>query len=201
MVSQIVRLKTEQKIIGLFGDSFGYQHDDAEFDSWVDQLERHFDIINHCQCGVGEYKILQQLEKVDLTQFDYVIILHTSFLRVFVADNPLHTQSKTHQHCDIIYADIADRPEEFAQACRLFYKHIFDEQYARDIYNLICKQIDELCSNLPIIHVTNFDHTGLYKFPQLESFYLTFQKHRGNVNHYNKIGNQIVFDTLIKRLQ
>jgi hypothetical protein len=63
--------------IGLFGDSFGYQTPNTAFEGWVDLLSKHYKISNYCKCGIGEYKILKQLQRENLSQFDCLIITHT----------------------------------------------------------------------------------------------------------------------------
>jgi len=186
--------------IGLFGDSFGYQKDNQPFENWVDLLSKHFQITNHCECGISEYKIFKQITKTNLDKFDLSIITHTSATRTFVPYNPLHFNSDTHQNCDIIYSDIADRSDDFSTACRQYFKHIFDLDYAIDIHNLICKEIDQLCSNKKVLHITHFDYDRLYKFPNMINFYKHWIDHRGPVNHYNKVGNNTVYQTILKKL-
>ena len=188
------------KKIGLFGDSFGYQHSSQPFDSWVDILENHFEITNNCQCGASEYKILQQLKRSNLEQFDILLITHTSPVRVFVAYNSLHRHSDTHRDCDIIYTDIADRDDEFSQACRQYFKHIFDLDYAIDMHNMICKEIDQLCSNKKVLHITHFDYDQLYVFPGMINFYTHWLDNQGPVNHYNQTGNRQVYQSILKML-
>ena len=188
------------KKIGIFGDSFGHQKSDQPFDSWVDLLGRHFQITNHCECGIGEYKILKQLKKSNLNNFDFLIITHTSATRTFVPYNPLHSESAYHKNCDIIYADIAGRTDDFSLACQQYFKHIFDLDYAVAIHNMICQEIDELTSNKKVLHITHFDYTGLYEFIDLINFYNLWINNQGIVNHYNQLGNQLVYQHILKKL-
>jgi hypothetical protein len=186
--------------IGLFGDSFGVQCRDRPYKSWVDLLADQHGIKNYCECGVSEYKILKQLTSTDLAQFDQIIITHTSPTRVYVKYNPLHCDSEYHKNCDIIYADIESHTDEFSTAGQLYFKHIFDLDYAVDIHNLICKKIDEVCHNQNVLHITHFDYSKLYPFKNLQSFYKLFLKHRGNVNHYTEEGNKKVYQEITKLL-
>jgi len=152
--------------IAVFGDSFGYQNPDQPFKNWVDYLAQDHKVFNYCECGVSQYRILQQIRAhIDQHQSDQLIITHTSATRTFVPFNPLHQHSQTHKHCDIIYADIADRDDEFSEACKQFFKFIFDMDYSVDIHNMICKEINDICQNKKVIHITHFDYTGLYEFP------------------------------------
>ena len=188
------------KKLGLFGDSFGYQASNQPFKSWVDLLGNDFAITNHCQCGVSEYKILQQLKNTDLDKFDVCLITHTSATRIFVQYNPLHRNSESHQNCDIIYADIADRYDDFSMACQQYFKHIFDLDYSVQVYNMICKEIHQLCSNKKVLHITHFDQTKLYNFPGMVNFHSLWQKYKGTVNHYDQTGNEILHQNILKNL-
>ena len=157
-------------------------------------------IDNHCQCGVSEYKILQQLKSANLNKYDWVIVTHTSPTRVFVRYNPLHQESITHKNCDILLADIESKNDKFSNVCKDYFKYIFDIEYAIDIHNLICKEIDSIVKNLNVLHITHFDYTTCYQFPNLINFYNLWADNRGPVNHYNKYGNQQVYETVLKRL-
>lgn len=187
--------------IGLFGDSFGYQKPSEPFPSWVDLLATNHTVNNHSECGVGEYKILKQLQSANLAQYDQIIVTHTSYSRVFVEYNPLHALSEYHLNCDILYADIEGNKDEFSRAGQLYFKHIYSDAYARDMHNLVLKEIVELIAYRPVIHMTHFDHTGLYPLPGLLEFNSLFLTNRGPVNHYNKDGNQAIAKQVLERLQ
>jgi len=186
--------------LGLFGDSFGVVKSIEPFPSWVTLLSKHFDILNYCESGVGEYKILKQLQNINLEKFDHIIITHTSATRVYVKDNLLHSNSEYHKNCDIIYADIEGRKDEFSKACQNYFKYIFDLDYAIDIHNLICKEINQLVQEKSVTHITHFDYTKLYHFSNMINFFNLFEDNRGTVNHYNEYGNYTIYQTLLKNL-
>lgn len=186
--------------IALFGDSFGYQKSNEPYPSWVDLLAVHCDLDNHCECGVSEYKILQQIKSADLKQYDKIIVTHTSYSRVYVEQNPLHLDSQYHKNCDVLYADIEHRDDEFSRACKLYFKYIFNDTHAKDIHNLILQQINFLSKNRPSLHLTHFDHTGLFEFDNFLNFHKLFLNNRGPVNHYNESGNQQVYNHVWQKL-
>jgi len=186
--------------LAIFGDSFGVQKKNQPYPSWVDLLSQHFDIINYCECGVSEYKILKQLENANLDEFDKKLIVHTSATRIYVKHNPLHQSTEYYKNCDIILSDIENRNDEFSHSCNLFFKHIFDLTYAIDIHNMICKTIDARCQDKNVIHTTHFDYSDLYQFPNMINFYDLFLKNRGDVNHYTKLGNHLIYQSLMKVL-
>lgn len=185
------------RIIGLFGDSFGYQKKDEPYPSWVDLLSQQHAVDNHCECGVSEYKILKQLETANLDKYNVIIVTHTSYSRVFVEHNPLHADSKYHKNCDILAADVESRNDEFSRACQLYYKYIFNDDHARDMYNLILKEIDRMLNGKTAIHMTHFDHAGLHKFNRLLEFNNLFLANRGPVNHYTEFANKLVADRVL----
>lgn len=181
------------KRIGVFGDSFGYQKKDEPYPSWVDLLAEQYAVDNHCECGVSEYKILKQLQSADLAKYDLIIVTHTSYSRVFVEHNPLHATSAYHKNCDILFADVESRTDEFSLAGQLYYKYMFNADHARDMHNLILKEIDSILTGRSVIHMTHFDHAGLYKFNRLLEFNSLFLNNRGPVNHYNQRANKEIF--------
>jgi len=186
--------------IGLFGDSFGYQQPVHPFKSWVDLLRQHASIDNHCQCGVSEYKILGQLRSVDLSHYDQIIITHTSPTRVFIKYNPLYKDSTTHKNCDILLADIESRHDAFSQLCKNYFKYIFDIDYAIDMHNMICQEINNMVKDHKVTHITHFDYTQCYQFLNMIDFHALWLKNRGEVNHYNEFGNQQIYKTILEKL-
>lgn len=188
------------KTIGLFGDSFGFQKKDELYPSWVDLLAEHATIDNHSECGVSEYKILKQLQSADLDSYHNIIVTHTSYSRVFVEHNPLHADSKHHKNCDILYADIESNKDEFSRAGQLYFKHIFSDSYAKDMHNLVLKEIEELLVGSRVIHMTHFDHDGLRPLSGLLEFHSLFLANRGPVNHYNETANKTIFNAVSQRL-
>ena len=72
--------------------------------------------------------------------------------------------------------------------------------YAIDIHNMVCKTIDDFCQGFDVIHTTHFDYSTLHQFSNMISFYDLFLKHRGDVNHYTKQGNNLVYQSLVKIL-
>ena len=189
------------KRIGLFGDSFGYQKRNEPFPSWVDLLACEYSIDNHCECGVGEYKILRQLQWANLDRYDAIIVTHTSYSRVYVEYNPLHADSEYHKNCDILFADIEGHKDEFSRAGQLYFKHIWSDQYARDMHSLILKEINHLLTDRPVIHITHFDHTGFYEFADMLKFNNLFINNQGPVNHYNESANQEIYRQVKQCLQ
>ena len=185
------------------GDSFG-----AEWPSknnnvgWPNLLSSNFKITNVSQAGVGEYKILKQIESVDQNNYDIMIINHTSPSRVHTKQHPIHSTA-LHKNCDLLYNDI-DRKFSFFNrslrtACNWFLYH-YDDKYQIDIYNLVRKEIENRI-HIPHIAISHMPIAAKYR---IEKNYLDFsdlwQRHRGDVNHYDKEGNQLVSLTIENKI-
>jgi len=190
----------DTKVVGIFGDSFGYVKSDHEFLGWVEMLSTHVAVKNFCQCGSSQYRILQTLKSTDLNQFDQLIITHTSPTRVFARHNPLHADNPVYQNCDLLFADVEGRKDSFSVMAQQYFKMLFDFHYSLDVHNMICREIDELCINLHCLHITHFDYTNCYQFVNMINFFPIWSKNRGPVHHYNKHGNQYVFENIINKL-
>lgn len=179
----------------IVGDSFAASWPDAS-EGWVNLLADIFNVTNLAQAGVGEYKILKQIESVDLDIFDSIIVSHTSPSRIHTPNHPLH-KNGFHKNCDLLANDIIDRFNWFnpsLKAAQDFFKHHYDDQYQIDIYNLIRKEINEKLKNFAYISLT---HTEISKHLTIESNNIDFsnlwKKERGPINHYTVDGNKIIF--------
>lgn len=194
-------LQKEKMQILIAGDSFAAKWHGGR--GWVDKLEKRYNVTNIAQGGVSEYKILKQLETIDHSKFDIVIVSHTSPYRVHTPNHPLH-KTKLHANCDLIANDIMDRYSLFNNSLRAaqgYIKYHFDEEYYIDIYKLIRSKILDLITAKYI----SMSHLKLSKHLTVEpdhmDFYKTWQKHRGNYCHYDDKGNSIVYNFVKKRIR
>lgn len=161
---------------------------------WPNMLAKEYKITNLAQAGCGEYKIYKQLTSVNLIKFDHIIISHTSPYRIHVKRHPLHYNDPLHKNSDLIYNDIKEH-KKLASIVDYF-ENYFDLDHAIFVHNLICGEIDKLTKYYSVIHITGFDWNELYKFPNMISFENIFKNYKGNMNHYNKDGNQKVYEKL-----
>lgn len=195
-MSSVIASKQRKKIV-IFGDSFGASKPNYEFPGWVEMLQDYHNVTNFCQHGVSQYKIYQQILQADLAKFDHVIVTHTSPFRVFVRENLLHKNDPIYKNCDLIFLDIENRTDEFSVSAQQYFKYIYDIEYTLDIHNMICDRINSLLANKPCTHITHFDYSSCYRFPNLKSFHDVWQANRGTVHHYNQKGNKLIFDYLV----
>ena len=179
------------------GDSFAAQWPGNN--GWVKLLEKVYNVTNVAQAGVSEYKILKQLQKEKIDNFDCIIVSHTSPSRVHTLNHPLHKEG-LHKDCDLLYNDI-DRTSLFnasLSAAKNYFKYHFDDQYYCDIYHLLRKEINNMLATKKYISVS---HTDIAKLFIIEDNHIDFsefwQEHKGKENHYSKEGNQKLFNIVI----
>jgi hypothetical protein len=159
---------------------------------WVNMLESDYDVTNIAQAGVSEYKIYKQLEKIDTTKFEHIIVSHTSAYRIPIEEHPIHKDDSLHDNCDIIYSDAEVHIENNIMKTAVdFYVNIFHPDYFCFINDLIFKEIQKITPNA--IHITFFDNfydNNILKFEDI------FLSHKGNINHLDEKGNSLFYNTI-----
>jgi hypothetical protein len=159
---------------------------------WVNMLESDYDVINIAQAGVSEYKIYKQLEKIDTTKFEHIIVSHTSAYRIPIEEHPIHRDDSLHYDCDIIYSDAEVHIENNIMKTAVdFYVNIFHSEYFCFVNDLIFKEIQKITPNA--IHITFFDNfydNNILKFEDI------FLSHKGNINHLDEKGNSLFYNTI-----
>jgi len=177
------------------GDSFGANWQSKNNNiGWPNLFASDFKITNISQAGVGEYKILKQIESINQNDYNIIIVNHTSPGRVHTKQHPIHS-SGLHKNCDLLYNDI-DRKFSFfnrsLQTARNWFLYHYDDEYQIDVYNLLRKEIKNKIQ-IPYIAISHMPVTAQY---QIEKNHLDFselwQQHRGDVNHYDNEGNRLV---------
>jgi|LauGreDrversion4_1035100.scaffolds.fasta_scaffold34586_5 hypothetical protein len=186
------------------GDSFAakWPRKDTNI-GWVEKLAEQFDVVNVAQAGVGEYKIYKQLTNIELEKFDLVIVSHTSPSRVHTRNHPLHKEG-LHKDCDLIVTDLIGHFQPFnnnLQISKSWFKYHYDEEYQIDIYELLREKIKSII-NIPYISMT---HVSISAVLSTEFNNIDFSKlwaaERGDVNHYNKKGNDTIVETILQILE
>lgn len=175
------------KRILIFGDSFSAQWDvDSGYDSWVDIITKKYNTTNIAQAGVGEYKILKQLQGISLVDYDFLIGNHTSHSRVH-SEKSLHS-SNLHKNCDLIYSDSLDISE-----ARWFFENIYDDSYYRFIYDIIRNKVSTLIKFKP-----NFIFDPFYdNYGDSISVKGKWKFSEKNKNHFSKKYNRILANKII----
>lgn len=183
------------------GDSFAAEWPGKN--GWVKKLADVHTVTNVAQAGVSEYKIFKQINNQDLSNFDAVIVSHTSPSRIHVKEHPLH-KTGLHKDCDLIYTDIANRFSLFDSKLRTaqnYFKHIYDEEHQCDMYVMLREKINSVIS-IPYLSIS---HLEIAKYFIVEDKHLDFSefwsKHRGDENHYDSNGNKTVLKIILDNLE
>lgn len=189
-----------KKRILICGDSFSvdYQPFLAQSWGWVTRLGHDHHITNLSQAGAGEYRIAQQVLNADLSAHDCVIVSHTSPNRVYVAEHPVHSDSKLHGCADLIWNDVsyhlAQHPKDpVLKAADQYFRYIYDQDCQEYIYRLIQKHIVELLQPLPVLHLVTLYDKNLDIMTNYINLYRLFSPAQGQPNHYSEKDNQAVY--------
>jgi hypothetical protein len=169
---------------------------------WVNLLEQDYKVTNLAQAGCSEYKILKQLQSVNLSKFDLVLVSHTSPYRLYVKEHPIHNKDALHKNSCLLYTDILEHISEYPELKPIveYFDCYFDIEYAEHMHNLLLKEIEEYCP-WHTLHISHIEWKNLHQFENFLNFKDVFSKNRGSINHYDTEGNRIVYDSVLNRLR
>ena len=166
---------------------------------WPNMLSRHFTVTNLSQAGCSEYRIYKQLASVNLNDYDYIVISHTSPYRIYTDYNPNRCNDTLHHHCDLIYSDVKElstiNKEYYAVSD--YFEKFFSLEYADYMYLLIRQDIVRLTEGSRVIHISHMET----QVPVDIDFSTEYQSNSGLINHYNNTGNQNIFARLLQQIQ
>jgi len=171
----------------IFGDSFAVgQHKCA----WSRLLVEHFEIKNQATNGSSEYRIWRNYkdhaDKIIST--DRILFCHTSPTRVYLKDKQtiISRLRESHSVCDLIFADIfAKKEKKFISIL----KHIWDDRYFEDTYDLLVADL---------MHVPNSIHINFFvKGP----FNTIWTNNPGDINHMSEAGNRLVLKEVLSKFK
>lgn len=180
----------------IIGDSFSVP---SHEDSWSVKLSNIYNIVNLSQAGCTEYHILKQLESVNIDDFNFVIVCHTSPYRIYVPKHPIHTQGM-HKNAGLLLNDVEYHSKRIRNlfnrslhAARNFIKYHYSEQYQLDIYSLIKNKISNIITEHKRIEMTWWENDN-FGLKQLRS------DHPGTINHMTAEANQILLNQILKKI-
>ena len=183
------------------GDSFSADWSVKYSDKigWPNMLAATYNVTNIAQAGVSEYKILKQLQSVDLSTFDSVIVSHTSFSRVHTVRHPIFNNDKLHSNCDLIWSDVESKKDLNAsyKAAWSYFRYHWDENYYKDVYSLFRKEINLLLLDVSkVLQINNFNPLN-----SDISFKHLLPEFSGDINHFNSEGNVIIYKDVLNHLR
>lgn len=167
------------------GDSFS-----SDTNGWPKYL--HDNVTNRSERGVGEFKIFQQT--YDHKTFDKLIVCHTSPWRIHTTSHPLHKDNAQRPNNDFMIADLEHHSKHNDEIKHIYsyIKKYTDWDYVKFVYDMI---VEKLLSLPNSIHITFHSPEDTKKITN--NYHDVWQKYKGNINHLNQIGNEIV----AKRIQ
>ena len=174
------------------GDSFAAVYPDRS--NWTSKINARVD--NRAQAGVGQYKILQQLES-NYRDHEYVLLVLTSEMRVYVKENPFYEYGHRHRHADLIFSDVESRQgDPRADHLIWWFGNVFDLDHARGMNNLVLAEMHRLLESKKCAWraITFFEpYPGQYDFDgRLENFNPIWKSNPGMINHLNLHGHDIM---------
>lgn len=185
------------------GDSFAcdWSVKSPELSGWCLWLAKDHNVTNLAQAGVGEYKVLKQLQSVDLAKYDAVIISHSSPNRVYCTDHPIHKGDPLHGESDLIYSDISEHQDDPDALIGVkYFERYFDFDYYKDMANMCCMEILNTLGQYPHInqfHIQNFYNKHKYAdLPEFFNINELLSKHPGNFGHLDDTGNKKLYNII-----
>ena len=182
----------------LVGDSFAADWTTKYPDQkgWPNLLADQHSVTNLAQAGCSEYRILQQLKSTNLSQYNVIIVSHTSPYRIYVKQHPVHKTDTLHHHSDLIYTDVKEHSKQNKKLLPLvdYFENYFDIEYAQFMHELLVKEIKSYTRQYRTIHITHTDNSEQLSFKEI------FESHKGLINHYSDLGNQMVFSKILEQL-
>jgi len=178
----------------IVGDSFS---SDENTTSWVTKLSNDHSIINLSRRGISEYRIYK-IVKDNLSLInncDCLILWHTNPDRIYVNDEiSFPTRSiKTHPVADLVANDsLSSNDLYWRNTVENYYKTFFDIDQQTLYHHLLIKEMRNLLMNKHVLEYTGFQLT----VDNVRSFFDTRVSNPGNINHFDIIGNQLIFEQI-----
>lgn len=187
----------------ILGDSFSadWREDYHDCQGWPVLLENTFTVTNLSQCGCSEYRIAQQLHSADPSNFDFVIVSHTSPYRLYAPHHPAYNSDSLHRDCDFLYSDVEAHHKLYPElhCVKEYFESFFDLEHAKFNHRLTIEHIERKLTeySVPVLHIAHIDWTGLYTPMCFRSYNDVWNKERGAINHYTDRGNRIIADDIV----
>lgn len=184
------------KKVLLAGDSFS-----ADWGSsyeWWKNLP--YEITNISQAGSSQYKILKRLSNIDISDYDAVIIFHTSPYRIYTELNKLHLNSPTHRESCYVINDVLSNRGKMRSAMNKYIEYFYNDEYNLYCHTKVCDDIVSYASGYNVLHCSGFDYSGIYNFSNMVSAQDLHNKHKGNVCHLNQTGNLYLRDRIYQHM-
>lgn len=172
-----------------------------EYPGWPNLLDQQYNVTNLAQAGCSEYKIFKQLQSQDLTQYQYIIVVHTSPFRIPVEVHPVHHNDVLHKNSDFLYLDIKKSNKASIQCIIDYYEKFHWQEHALFVHKCTLLEELKLLQDLPCLHLTMIPWDNLVDLDNFINLNSVFTQHQGLINHLTKKGNEIVFQQVLEYLK
>lgn len=191
--------------IAITGDSFTQTYKK----SWLENLCNflNFSVVSHQGYGgQSEYRIYRNFKEILNFSPEIILCCHTHHSRLYHPYEPVSSSYHGIKNPDVI------------NASKQYFEHLYDDNFARDLQNLMIKDMQNTCKekNIKLINIPCFEHSHIEKFYGLwiisgqglmecskTDYKKTFgeewtNQHYDNkrINHFSESGNQIIFDNI-----
>jgi hypothetical protein len=167
---------------------------------WPNLLANEYAVTNLAQAGCGQYKIYLQLKSVDVSDFDIILVCHTSPYRIYVKHHPTHANDILHCHSDLIYSDISEHVKKNKSLIPImkYYEEYFDTDCAKFVHELIVEKITQHLSSHTgkVLQITFFESESTHYSSQNLNFHDIFKRYPGLMNHLDLQGNSLIFEKI-----
>jgi len=194
----------------IVGDSFAsdWSIKYKDYPGWTNLIANDYDVTILSQPGCGEYKILKQLQSVNIDRYDLIIISHTSPGRIHTPKHPVHSQDLLHKNSDLIYTDLEYHALKFTNlfnsslsTAHDFFVYHYDEEYYDHVYQLLRDEITKLVASRSTLIVNHLPCLSTYTGSNVLDFSPMLETHRGIINHFSQPGNQIIYQAVKKYIE
>ena len=166
-----------------------------EREGWPNFLEKKYKVHNVAECGVGEYKVYEQLKNLNIHNFQFVIISHAQSTRIHTRKHPLWHNDTLMKNCDLIYSDLHYHSKKIKnffnnslKSAEQFFNYHYDDDYQKFVYCLILEKINFLLNESNVFVVNDYVTENFEK------------KYYGNCNHLNYEGNKIILSKIEEKM-
>lgn len=183
--------------VAVIGDSFSC---DQHSISWLKLLQSAgHTILNFSQRGIGQYRIYKNIvANIDqIKNCSWTVVWHTNPDRIYVNDHAKFASRNlhSHSHMDLMANDAMNSDAAWQAVASTYYKFFFDQDQQNLYHQLLVQEIQHtLLNSSHTVHCSGFDLPALPCYHSVKSFAGTRQQHPGDCNHFDHVGNQLVYE-------
>jgi len=187
------------------GDSFAAPSSKDNV-SWHYRLGLDHSVTNYAQAGCSEYKILKQIQKAKIEDYDSIIVSHTSPNRVYIQQHPCYANNEFFKNADLIYLDVLSHLDEdsnnkILNTAKDYFEYIFDKEYYQTIYCLLQEKIQQLTKNIPCLNLLTLFDENIIQMENVINLSKHCQLKPGMIGHYSDSDHLKIYKLITKWLK